>query len=527
MTSLHPLVIPFSVIAICQCLGIVSAFDTFKGFGTTYTLDSPIDGNCNFMSWPKDAATKYAALNTHQWDATMNCGRCAKVWCTDASCAGRQPELVYIVDQCPSCKPGGLDLSPSVFQSITGQTNTILSIEWTFAPCPVTENVQYCLKTGSSPFWVAVQPTNCVSGVESLSINGRKTSMVDSAFYFLLNGHGTQVADLTSVRISMKGINGEVLEETLSMVADKCTKGASQFSVIDSAQTLVTAPDPAESPISTPTTATQAIDPTPNAPLPLDPTPNASVPLGPTPNDHVPLGPTPNAPVPLGPTSNDHVPLGPTPNAPVTTPFTSQAPQSGIPPPAPATPGQAPQNATPCSLSIPTQSWTPTFGSASTLVQTPPSGPVASSNSTDQSISAGADITSIDTTATDEVAQVSDAGVALVTPCQASQDTNQVTQESVEPPNQRLAQSELLTPGTSEASVMEKGSERTGRPSTGIILAIVAAVGVVLGTVVVVALALHKKRKRLDMQKNVDSPQDSYVRIVTPRSGIPVSSSAV
>ncbi|KAG1683329.1 hypothetical protein DVH05_005325 [Phytophthora capsici] len=213
----------------------------YEGYGTVYTLSTPSSGNCNFMSWPEDATTKYAALNVEQWEETMNCGRCAEVSCTDASCAGQASEIVYIMDQCPGCAYGDLDLSPSVFESITGQSYTKLSIEWKFVDCPVSNNVQYCLKTGSSEFWVAVQPANFVSGVQSLSINGQETSVIDSAYYFLIDGSGESVADLSSVSISLTGVNGEVLEETLSLTADECTEGNKQFSSIgDTSQSTIT-----------------------------------------------------------------------------------------------------------------------------------------------------------------------------------------------------------------------------------------------------------------------------------------------
>ncbi|KAL7681833.1 putative expansin/pollen allergen, DPBB domain, expansin, cellulose-binding-like domain superfamily [Plasmopara halstedii] len=209
---------------------IVSASAIYQGFGTVYTLTSPFNGNCNFMHTPDRAATKYAALNTEQWEETMNCGRCIEVSCTDPTCAGRPSEVVHILDQCPGCGYGGLDLSPEVFESITGQTYTILPIEWKFVDCPVSSNVEYCLKTGSTEFWVAVQPTNLVSGVTSMKINNQETSRVDSAFYFLIDGKGKSVANLSELTISVTGVNGEVLEDTLSMKADLCTAGSSQFS---------------------------------------------------------------------------------------------------------------------------------------------------------------------------------------------------------------------------------------------------------------------------------------------------------
>ncbi|KAG2809124.1 hypothetical protein PC113_g16686 [Phytophthora cactorum] len=249
----------------------VSASTTYEGYGTVYTLSSPSDGNCNFMSWPDDAVTKYAALNTEQWEETMNCGRCAEVSCTDASCSGETSEIVYIMDQCPGCAYGDLDLSPDVFESITGQSYTELSIEWKFVDCPISNKVQYCLKTGSSEFWVAVQPANFVSGVESLSINGQETSLIDSAYYFLIDGSGESVADLSSVRVSMTGVNGEVLEETLSLTADECTEGSSQFSSSDVSQSTIIAGSSSPSPPTT-SSATTAQTSAPTATLTPTPT---------------------------------------------------------------------------------------------------------------------------------------------------------------------------------------------------------------------------------------------------------------
>uniref|UniRef100_H3GRF3 Expansin-like EG45 domain-containing protein n=2 Tax=Phytophthora ramorum TaxID=164328 RepID=H3GRF3_PHYRM len=248
-------------------LGLVSASTSYEGYGTVYTLSSPSDGNCNFMSAPADASTKYAALNADQWDDTMNCGRCAEVSCTDASCAGQSSEVVYIMDQCPGCSYGDLDLSPDVFESITGQSYTKLSIEWKFVDCPVSKNVQYCLKTGSSEFWVAVQPANFVSGVQSLSINGQDASVLDSAYYFLIDGSGESVADLSSVSISLTGVNGEVLEETLSLTADECTDGSSQFA--SSGDESQSTPSTQTSTTSAPTTATPTSAPATAAPTPV------------------------------------------------------------------------------------------------------------------------------------------------------------------------------------------------------------------------------------------------------------------
>lgn len=208
------------------------ASDYFEGDGTAYTLDPPSAGNCNFMHYPREAVTNYAALNNDQWLGLKNCGRCAEVTCADPSCEGRKlsTELVYIVDRCPECKHGDLDLSPEVFKRVTGSSPSRLRVKWKFVDCPVRGNIQICLKGGSNSFWTAIQPANMVAGVHSMEINGQSTTMVDSAYYYLLDGKSEAQTDLSSVRVRLTSVSGEVVEETVSLEAGACTEGTQQFS---------------------------------------------------------------------------------------------------------------------------------------------------------------------------------------------------------------------------------------------------------------------------------------------------------
>ncbi|KAG7375802.1 hypothetical protein PHYPSEUDO_015237 [Phytophthora pseudosyringae] len=66
------------------------------------------------MSALRLATTDYAALNNEQWGGLENCGRCAEVSCADSRCADRTTSIVVqLLDRCPECKHGDLDLSPS------------------------------------------------------------------------------------------------------------------------------------------------------------------------------------------------------------------------------------------------------------------------------------------------------------------------------------------------------------------------------------------------------------------------------
>lgn len=244
-------------------LQVTHASEYFEGQGTVYTLSDPNNGNCNFMAYPSDAVTKYAALNTKQWDATRNCGRCAEVTCTDALCSGKtkSSEIVHIVDQCPGCDSGDLDLAPDVFTAITGMQSDRLKIKWKFVDCPVTSKIKYCLKKGSNAFWAAIQPTNFASGIASVTVNGQETTMVDSAYYFLLDGKSEKQADLSKVTIALVGVNGEKIEDTVSFAAADCVEGKYQFTYTGSAGDQ---DQQQQAPVSPATTAPSQPIPTPS-----------------------------------------------------------------------------------------------------------------------------------------------------------------------------------------------------------------------------------------------------------------------
>ncbi|RLN55415.1 hypothetical protein BBJ29_002660 [Phytophthora kernoviae] len=273
-----------SMLLAAATLALVNADEYFTGDGTAYTLGQPSAGNCNFMSALDLASTDYAALNDKQWDGLQNCGRCAEVSCDDDRCADKSKSIVVqILDRCPECQYGDLDLSPTVFTALTGSTPSRYTVKWKFVDCPVQGNVNYCLKGGSNNYWTAVQPTNVATGVKSLQINGQDTTMLSSAYYYLLDGASQTQTDLTSIKISLTDVNGNSIEDTVSLTADSCTEGAHQFSSSGgsspAAQTTYTTPTPTTAapttaaPTQTPTPTTQTPAPTTQTPAPTTQTP--------------------------------------------------------------------------------------------------------------------------------------------------------------------------------------------------------------------------------------------------------------
>jgi len=265
------------------------------------------------MSYPDLAKTNFAAINKAQWNRTMNCGGCARVKCTDAQCVNpsKSSDLVYIVDQCRGCSDGDLDLSPTVFKAITGMTPSRVKIEWEFVTCPVFKHIEYCLKKGSNSYWAAVQPTNMAARVNSVTIDGKPTSMVESAYYFLLDGNSTAMSDLTHLTIRLTSVAGEVVEDVVSFANADCVEGSNQFSSTTSATSppspTTQTPTTATPTTQTPTTQTPTTQ-TPTTQSPTTSTPTAEVPTTETPATQKPITDTPTTQTPTTQTATTQTP---------------------------------------------------------------------------------------------------------------------------------------------------------------------------------------------------------------------------
>ncbi|KAI0322710.1 RlpA-like double-psi beta-barrel-protein domain-containing protein-containing protein, partial [Amylostereum chailletii] len=66
------------------------------------------------------------ALNQAQWDNGAHCWKMINI-----DYAGKSLQA-QIVDLCPGCKPGGLDLSPAVFNSFASPDEGNIFGSWTF-----------------------------------------------------------------------------------------------------------------------------------------------------------------------------------------------------------------------------------------------------------------------------------------------------------------------------------------------------------------------------------------------------------
>ena len=120
------------------------------GIATYY--DATGDGACMFGPSPNDLMV--TALNAEEYSNAANCGAYVQVNGAKGSV------VVRIVDLCPECKAGHLDLSREAFAAIDDLIKGRVPITWRVVSPAIAGPIAYHFKDGSNQWWTAVQIRN-------------------------------------------------------------------------------------------------------------------------------------------------------------------------------------------------------------------------------------------------------------------------------------------------------------------------------------------------------------------------------
>jgi expansin (peptidoglycan-binding protein) len=191
-----------------------------NGRATYYGADG--SGNCGYDPSPNDLDV--AAMDAAEWNGSAVCGECVAITGPKGSVT------VRIVDQCPDCESGHLDLSQEAFAKIADVSAGNVPITWQVVACSPSGPVQYFIKDGSSQYWTAIQVRNskyAISKLEWKSGAGAYANVnrVDYNYFVVDQGVGPGPY---SVRITSS--TGAVLEDTMpAVVASSTITGGAQF----------------------------------------------------------------------------------------------------------------------------------------------------------------------------------------------------------------------------------------------------------------------------------------------------------
>lgn len=197
--------------------------DERRGEGTFYAKTSD-GGNCSFGHVE---STLFGAMNHTDYDNSGACGACAEVSGPDGSVK------IQIVDQCPECKPGDIDLGQDAFSMLAPMDRGRIPISWHYIPCGVEGPVVYRFKDGSSQWWAGIQVKNtpyAVSKFEYQKDGQWHEARREPYNYFLIDsGLGEP-----PYAFRVTDANGSVIEDhDIPLLQSGDTPGKSQFPVQD------------------------------------------------------------------------------------------------------------------------------------------------------------------------------------------------------------------------------------------------------------------------------------------------------
>jgi len=194
---------------------------TFYGY-------SPGSGACTLVG--DDSTVMVAALNLPDWSGSALCGGYVRVTGPLGSVD------VRIVDQCPDCLSGDLDLSLPAFSAIANPIVGRVPISWQTIAEPSPGTISYRVLNGSNIFFMLIQPRHArygVAKVEYLTPSGYVTLPRTSFNAFQLDGSsGAPLPIVSPFTLRLTDVNGSVVTQSgLSMLPDSTQQGSVQFPV--------------------------------------------------------------------------------------------------------------------------------------------------------------------------------------------------------------------------------------------------------------------------------------------------------
>jgi hypothetical protein len=136
---------------------------------------------------------------------------------------------VHIIDQCPECKYGDIDLSPEAFDYLAPRIDGRIKISWKLVPCELASPIKLYIKEGSSQYWLAIQVRNHRNKIEKLEYwNGSAyLSLPRQNYNYFLASSGLGLAPYKFRITDVYG--NQIVEEGVPLTITTVINGKNQF----------------------------------------------------------------------------------------------------------------------------------------------------------------------------------------------------------------------------------------------------------------------------------------------------------
>lgn len=191
-----------------------------QGIATYYSATGA--GACSFD--PSPGNLMVAAMNAIEYENAAACGTYVHV------VGPKGVVTVHVVDLCPECQAGHLDLSQEAFEQIADLPQGRVSITWQVVSPALSGPIAYHFKDGSNQWWTAVQirnHRNPIAQLEYYAAGGWVSVPRTSYNYFVQTNPGMGPGPYT---FRVTDSYGNMLTDTgISPIENGTVSGAGQF----------------------------------------------------------------------------------------------------------------------------------------------------------------------------------------------------------------------------------------------------------------------------------------------------------
>jgi expansin len=191
-----------------------------SGDGTYYDADGT--GNCSFDASPNDLMI--AAMNEPDYGDATWCGACLAVTGPMGNTI-----TVRVVDSCPGCSHGDLDLSETAFGMLSPLSAGRIAIAWHEVPCDVSGPIAYDFQSGASQYYAAIQIRNSRYPIAMIGAKQSSTyvQLTEQSYNYFVAANGLGVGPY-DLRVTDE--RGQVLEDaSIALANGGSENGSDQF----------------------------------------------------------------------------------------------------------------------------------------------------------------------------------------------------------------------------------------------------------------------------------------------------------
>jgi expansin (peptidoglycan-binding protein) len=217
-----------------------------SGIATHYVLQGL--PNCSYPSPPADGL--FVALSPGEYDSAAACGGYLEVHGPDGSVR------VEVIDQCPGCGAGHIDLSEAAFSAIAPLNAGLVDVTYQPLVNPSLPGpISLLVKQGSSQYWLALLAMNTGNPLASVQVRsesgGGWYSLVRASYNYWVAQSGAGAGPFT---VRLTDTQGHVATVQGIALSPGVTQGTGTW-MYGAGTTTGPAPEPASTPSRAPRTS--------------------------------------------------------------------------------------------------------------------------------------------------------------------------------------------------------------------------------------------------------------------------------